>query len=373
MLGVHAGVTRRFAKSVHNYIVASRIAQGQADLSESTREEREDIIVRWRNLNFELKNFYALKRKEQTAGKAPEVSNPAETSESGFSRPTTSWLRARQMSAEDRKKLKAQKEAWKKRIVQTAIGNTQSSSSLTASPEDAEFEQAIQASVRETSRGNAQEDAIVEQAIRESVLAIREKGGLPEAIAGPHGKDLASIFDDDEYKITDEEYQALIEQAIQQSMSNNFPGIRLPHDDGIMELDSSDRGLPNIGASAAGVAGSDEDDIYEDDLKRALLESESASHQQNPPATDLDSDLQRAIEESRAEMERAKNERTEEEIVLEYVRKQSLAEEEFRRQAAKAKGNEIAEDEDEELKRAMEESLRMSRKDDSGPSGSRDI
>ncbi|KAI9171844.1 glucosyl/glucuronosyl transferase [Paramyrothecium foliicola] len=376
MQGVHAGVTKIFAKSVQNYVIASRIAQGRADLTNATNEERADILLRWQNSKYDLKNFYQLKRKEKAAEKAPESSRPVEETETGFSRPTASWFQARQMSADERKKLKEQKAAWKKRIVETSIPHAGSSTSLPSDStfNDAEFEQAIQASVRETSRGNAEEDAMVENAIRESVLAVREQGGLPEPIPETHGEKDVSIFNDEEYKITDEEYQTLIEQAIQQSLNNNLPHLRLPQEDGVMELDAPYGNRPTTDDAAHNLVADDNDEIYEDDLRRVIEESRSAPTQTQPTATD-DGEFQRAIEASRADMEREKNERTEEDIVLEYVKKQSLAEEEFRRQASKGKeaGDQSADEEvDDDLRRALEESLKMSHGDNAGPSGSKD-
>ena len=81
-----------------------------------------------------------------------------------------------------------------------------------------------------------------------------------------------------------------------------------------------------------------------------------------------DADLQRVLEESRREYENAEErERREMDIVIEYAKKQSLAEESFKQQsktsAASGSGSgshavELDED-DEELRRATEESLKF--------------
>ena len=60
------------------------------------------------------------------------------------------------------------------------------------------------------------------------------------------------------------------------------------------------------------------------------------------------------------ELARAKANRTEEDIVMEYVKKQSLAEAQFRPKG-KGKDSDHADD-DEDLKRAIEESMRASGK-----------
>ncbi|KAK5277163.1 hypothetical protein LTR16_010153, partial [Cryomyces antarcticus] len=79
--------------------------------------------------------------------------------------------------------------------------------------------------------------------------------------------------------------------------------------------------------------------------------------------TDDDEDLRKALEESEASHTVLTKQRTEEEIVLEYIKKQSVAEEEHR-QAMLTKGKVKALDtgddhgeSDEELKKAFEMSM----------------
>ncbi|GJN79361.1 hypothetical protein PLIIFM63780_002874 [Purpureocillium lilacinum] len=377
MQGVHAELNKQFARSVHNYIITSRVVQGRQDLDKATPEERADIVRRWNNSKFDLKNFYILKRKERVAEKAPAESESETASVvSPFSRPKTSWLHTRHMSAEDRKKLQAQKGLLKRGYVDAPVPQPSSSSSSTRQSlsDDAEYEQAIRASVQETSHGNAEEDAMIEAAIRESVRVMRQRGGLPETVPELPEKDIGrnpTIFDDEEYQITDEEYQSLIERAIQQSLVNHMSSYTaLPQEEGIVELDAvTTNRSAGSGQGAAPYQPTEEEDA---ELLRAIEESK---RQQTPTQPEDDEELKRAIEASKEHLEHEASQRTEEEIVLEYVKKQSLAEEEYRRQIGKGKGkaeeNPQGDDEDEELKRALEESLRMHRGDESGPSGSR--
>ncbi|POR35790.1 Sterol 3-beta-glucosyltransferase UGT80B1 [Tolypocladium paradoxum] len=374
MQGVHAEVNKYFTRSVHNYIVTSRVVQGQQDFKKATPEERADIIGRWNNSKFDLKNFYLMKRKEKVAEKAPAGPEPDNAAESPFSRPKTSWIYTRHLSSEERKKLQIQKDRLKRGYVDTPVPppSSSSSSARQSLSEDAEYEQAIQASVQETSRGNAEEDATIEAAIRESVKAMRQRGGLPETVPELPEKN-ASIFEDEEYQITDEEYQALVEQAIQQSLAN-MGYASAPQEDGIMEpyAVETNRSAHGGGQAPAAYPPHDEEDA---ELRRAIEESRRAPAL--PPRQDDDGEeqLQRAIAASKAELERQMSQRTEEDIVLEYVKKQSRAEEEYRRQIGKGKGkasDEAHEDEDDEdLKRALEESLRIAKSDESGPSGSK--
>ncbi|KAL7620787.1 hypothetical protein AAE478_009785 [Parahypoxylon ruwenzoriense] len=423
MAGVHAEIRSLFAQSAHKYIVASRISQGQGDFVNSSIEEREDIEVRWLSEKDHLKGFYALKQKEK--GKSREVSPaPPErgtaTSERASSDelPRTGWLHTRHMPYDERKKLQEQKKVWKKsRAEAAATGGKFVNEEIPAAPstdslireQDEEFEQAIQAAVRETSRGNATEDARIEQAIRSSVKVLRRRSTTLDSFASTSsktstGQDYRYLPDikypllednsqppplpprqpDDLMDITDEEYQALIEQAVQLSIAEQQQqrGI-VRHDLESPEDEDFKRALER---SQTERSAEDQDD---DDYKKALRASEverkhditvadedeelrKAIEASQAHTVDDDEELRRAIEESerahRDELARASSLKTEEDIVMEYVKKQSLAEEEYRR----AKGNQGADndnDEDEELRRALEESMQTGRGGGGGPSG----
>lgn len=249
-----------------------------------------------------------------------------------------------------------------------------------SSPQDVEFERAIEASVKETSRGNAEEDAAVEAAIRQSVMAVRQQGALPEPVrtgAETDKKDPA-IFDDAEYQITDEEYQSLIEQAIQHSLAGQSQDMPLTHESGFGELDGSKSShptgtkekAPDVTSGALGrqEEGGDDDENF----RRAIEESKNLSARGSAMPLGDDDEYQRAIAASKEE---GKSQRTEEDIVMEYVMKQSMAEAELQKQQGRG-GNGKApatntnnyDDDDDDMKRALEESLKMSRGDDSGPS-----
>ncbi|KAF4964459.1 hypothetical protein FZEAL_10870 [Fusarium zealandicum] len=188
--------------------------------------------------------------------------------------------------------------------------------------------------------------------MRESIKAVRSK--VESEPAPPLPLKDASVFKDDELQITDEEYQALIEQAIQQSMAGDAP---FSQESVIAELDSMDTGgrLPP------------HNEQNDAELKHAIEASKNA-----PPLPPRDDDeLDRAIAASKEALEKETSQRTEEDVVMEYIKKQSLAEEEYRQKMAKGKdkSSEENDNEDEELRRAMEESLKMSGGDRSGPSG----
>jgi hypothetical protein len=327
MQGIHAELNKLFSKSVNNYIISSRVRQGELDVKSATPEERQDILKRWDNIKFDDEG----------------------SSNKGFSKPRTSWLQTRHLPPQQRKKMQEEKKSWKR-----------GSPGSLATDEDAELEQAIQASVRETSRGNRDEDAMIEAAIRESVNAMRDRDALPETGAEESSDEKKrmdpTIFDDKQFQITDEEYQKLVENAIQQSLSEH--GVGSQHEAG------------SAGASAAMEARDKPHDQQGGDSHHADVKK---PQQQPPPlpgrnissqhAEGDDEELQRAIAASRDDMQRTSAQRTEEDIVMNYVMKQSKAEEGYRQQASQGQGTNMSgreEDDDAELKKAMEESLKLS-------------
>ncbi|KAK3939702.1 glycosyltransferase family 28 domain-containing protein [Diplogelasinospora grovesii] len=376
MQGVHAEVRNIFSRSSQNYIITARVLQGKEDLQSSTVEEQRDILIRWQARRDELRRFYLLKQK---GDKSPAASSGTPQVElEGDAPPRTGWLHTRNMSMEDRKKLHAQRDAWKKRQVDLKVAGRTNSGGLGKGGgafENEEFERAIQASVQQTSRGDKDEDARVEAAIRASVKEMRKIAEHSRDFKAPIPDDNTPTTwttgqmpgDDHWTDITDEEYQALIEQAVQQSLSQQQAGVRSHVDDtdtddeelrraieestqyqqqsGVGGGGGGGGGLGGLGVIGGGSGGGDDDE----EMRKALEESERAH---------------------RMEMERQK---TEEEIVLEYVKKQSLAEAEFRRKGKAVARDDDAEedDDDEDLRRALEESLRVHGGGGGGGGGSR--
>lgn len=347
MQGVHAEVNKLFSRSVQNYIITSRIHQGQLDIRKASPGEQTDISKRWDNMKFDLRHFYQFKRASKGKNAATPASNTQQSgpAEMGFSKPKTSWLRSLKMAADQKRKLAAERRAWKDGYVEANLPAT-ARDHTTPAAENAELEQAIQASVRETSQGNAEDDAAVEAAIRQSIRAMEDQG---TTVPGTEPTD-HSIFDDDEYKITDEEYQQLIQQAVQQSLTGEqyaatsteyLPDVKKP----VMESGHS--------ATKA------DDDLYSS-MDGATSQIQGDEH---------DADLERAIAASKEDMAKEQHQKTEEDIVLEYIKKQSLAEEEYRKQIA---ANATGQDDDDDLREALEQSLRLSgNAPGSGPSGSK--
>ncbi|KAJ2894553.1 glycosyltransferase family 28 domain-containing protein [Zalerion maritima] len=497
MAGVHAEIRSKTAKSMHNYIVASRLRQGEDDYQAANPTERADIVRRWQATSHkeEIQPFYRLKGREiATQSKERKERKDKQVAESSRS-PTRGSKLLQKGMAHLGSTLDQQKAQWlqKRGMSPNALGgansilglmggsaqglapstststtatSTESSSfsptstaatAATTSPktsEDEEFERAIQASVRETSSGNPDEDAMIEQAIRASVAEARKGRAEPNSSTptmGP-GYDLSAspqvggfapstgeetsttapsfkqpqqaelegssippryelegssvppryeldssssqflktgvnpndTLTAEDMQITDEEYQKLIGEAIQKSMVEQreqyvmSSGVRRHSQSDSDEDEELRRILEESAAEQAAQGGqckgkqAEVPDEEDDELQRAIEESKIQGS--SGPAgggggmsqEEDEEQLRRVIEESKADAADMR----EDEIVMEYVKRQSMAEEAYRQRVAKGKMPEGAtrEDEDEELQRAMAESLRMSQPEGDGTS-----
>ncbi|KAF1737396.1 Vacuolar protein sorting-associated protein 13A [Beauveria bassiana] len=398
MQGVHAEFGKHMSRSVYNYIISSRIKQGEMDFLHSSDGECEDILRRWNTVKFDLSSFYDLKRRRgATEGPFPpppplptdDSSDTVSIMDKGFSKPRTGWFQTRHLSSVQRKRMQEEKQTWKRGYVESLVPGAPLSTATSADKinwvqEIDEVERAIQASVRETSKGVVEDDAEIEAAIRESLRVMRESGALPATgwiDEKNRRNDDSSIFEDEEFKITDEEYQDLIQSAMRQSLVEEYgySAEELGLESSLPSFTGTSLSQPVLTEEPApmdDLYGADEASSYQRELPGHEPASDSQQHAVELPARDIEEEeeyqLQLAIAESKQEMERKETERNEEDIVLEYIKKQSLAEEEFRK---RSKGKGVStdaenEEEDEELRRAMEESLKMSHSGGGQGSGS---
>ncbi|KAF2853476.1 glycosyltransferase family 1 protein [Plenodomus tracheiphilus IPT5] len=397
MKGLYQEMIKSKGKSVQNYIIAARIAQGYDEASSVTQKERDDIVGKWKYVKVSIKkkrtpgaeqmdSLHSLveeKRKRKTdrwervnsAFKKPESrpSFPPEMSPAGsYHEPThphndtepeirstiPSW---RQQEAERARALRRQN-------TNSTAQTTQSAVSLEAQliaeeeAEQRELEKAIAASVAEASRGNPEEDQLIASAIRASIAELErapvgtsesdDEAALKRAVAASiadsgkkditaeeqaaleetlrkslletsvkrqHGSD--SEWDDDEDTEEDEEYQRIIAESkelahLHSTHPSDYPGTveKAGRETGVMDA---------MGA----VIGANQD-----------TRSAGGHGQQSEVAHEEDEEMKRVLEESeKAEKERIEaldKQRTEEDIVMEYVRKQSLLEEQHRQRVA---------------------------------------
>jgi hypothetical protein len=331
-MGIHKEVRKMFGSSILNYLISARTAQGYEHWKSSTEEERLDIISRWHEHKSELQST-----RQKVLEEGPEGQGTGHLSPRGF-------LQTRHLSFEERKKLHEERQLKRKADKNKVYGERGSrcpfchknsphkhqeeiSADLTptsSAPIDhADFEEAIRASVAATSRGNPEEDLMIERAIRASIRELQRSDGPEPALS--------------EQEALDRAIQASVAEAAGVRGRSSAEGDASPHDAEYHALLEKS---------------------IQDSL--SLQTSRAAERPQADIDTDDDEDVKRAIEASKAaHTEQASKAKTEEEIVLEYVKKQSLMEEEHRKaHLERQKTAPDATADDGELKRALEESLK---------------
>ena len=206
-----------------------------------------------------------------------------------------------------------------------------------------ELEECIRASVAATSRGNPEEDQMIERAIRASVKELQAASAQGDDEAAIQRAIRASMAEAQRGRVASEsidehndQHDQSLEKALQHSLQEHHPLTqeRSPLNN---EQDFDDSAIDT-----------DDDEHIQNAIERSKTDISKSSPK--------DAELDRAIELSKKahedHSENSNKSKTEEEIVLGYVKKQSALEEEHRQKMAKAQ-----DPDDEELKRAMQASL----------------
>ncbi|KAH7408766.1 putative glucosyl/glucuronosyl transferase [Phaeosphaeria sp. MPI-PUGE-AT-0046c] len=317
--GVHKQVQSLFGNNVENYIITSRVAQGYEDWLQSSNAEREDVIIRWKLIQKHLKKKSNPDEMLQDILDNQQKSN-VETAGAREDASTTQGHTPHTSS-------------------NSLSSGTQDFSSLTLDPQPAEnpapvsrnplpVEPASEINVPRADanlQGGIEDDSKRENAIQESATQPRgqddftigetDDESLRQAIA-------SSEVEDQRHATEAAEFEAQIKRVMAESIAEhtqmNSSSVSNREMHGVPSSTSS----PMMGSSA-----------------------------QQPPAYDpahLAGTTQSEFE-AQQQGEKTTQERTEEQIVMEYVMKQSLLE-------AHHKGKGRATDE-EDLQKALDLSL----------------
>ena len=294
--GIYKEIQKHLGSSVQNYIVAARTAQGYDEWHRSSREERIDVVQKWHTIQLELTN---------------EKQNIRHGSLHGPS----NYIKTHHLNHKERQRIAAEKKRSKpsrKDSKQLSNESTSPQITHTTSSESGEFEGAIQASVAATSQGNPDEDRLIEQAIRASIRELQKAGrdgddadALQRAIqasvaeAARARAEFRSVSDVEDTV----DHDNILANALHRSLTEekHHP---LDYDDSGVDTEDDENVKAAIHQSTAPVTGNDPDKELE--VKQAMKVSQE-THEKH-------------IEQ----LERAK---TEEEIVIDYVKRQSLLEE----------------------------------------------
>lgn len=335
--GIYKELQKHLGSSVQNYIIAARTAQGYEALGLSTREERLDIVSRWHASQSEL-----AKGKRQACH-----TSSFPLSHDNLKSPHRNYDETRkEAGGKESPNRNDEKHLTKGARSQNAILGTPTLVS-TPSSESFEFEEAIQDSVIATSLGNAEEDRLIERAIRASVVELQlasKEGNSEDAVqrairasveeAGRvRSEDGAMCEPAFNARDRDRHLEASLQRSMQEPYVNN-------HEQRQVDTESNDSGI-----------GTDDDE----NIKTATRNSRFSTIEK--PVATSEEDLQRAIQESKKlyeEHEQGRSKaRTEEDIVLEYVKKQSVVEEQYRKSVVSSNNlnTNLKPSEDDELRR----------------------
>jgi UDP:flavonoid glycosyltransferase YjiC (YdhE family) len=309
--GVQKEVQKLFGKNVQNYIVASRVAQGYEEWLQSSDAEKQDVIVRWKLIQKYLKKKGSPDEMVQNVLEA-QRKNIIEHTEARQNRGHTA--NSAQSASTDAPTLDSE----------SAILTMGGSQSPEESLKEADINETIRLSVQETSRRDIEEDTNMERAIQENVPQLQrqqqeaadhqvEQENLRQAIAASETEAQRNASEALEFKKQLERVmaQSVLEQRQSGSDREWESGIGLYNEDD----DESERAIRKSEemaekevAVAEGSPSVQRPCSYDPGHLAGTRQSEFEAQQQGHPG------------------EKTTQERTEEEIVMEYIKKQSLLE-----------------------------------------------
>ena len=318
--GIYKELQKHLGSSVQNYIVAARTAQGYDEWHTASQEERLDVIGRWQSIQIEIEKEKQLARHGNFHGRHCYLK-------------TTIEARRNTLSEKRKKSRHAKGNANENTITELhpshPFANRSQKSQLNRDGTD--FEEAIRVSVAATSRGNPEEDQMIERAIRASVEELH----------------LASE-EVDRNEVIQRAIQASVSEATNarnedqseyQSSKINKRGDHEKELATALQRSMEETQKPDIRGTLADVISEDSGvDTDDDENFKAAIERSKFTPTGQPIGVKDEDDFQTAIELSRKAHEEHEQglckSKTEEEIVLEYVKKQSLAEEYLKRSIA---------------------------------------
>ena len=306
--GIYKEIQKHLGSSVQNYIVAARTAQGYDEWHKSSHEERLDVVRRWHALQVEL----AEEKQQARHGSFHGPQNCKITHHLNH--------KERQRIAEEKKLPKMSRKSSR----QSKSSAAKPTVARTATPENGDFEEAIQASIAATSKGNPDEDRMIEQAIRASVLELQtaskdgdDADALQRAIqasvaeaarARKHKDDANQVSQPDDITDHDRELAEALHRSLTQEERHPLAGA-----------DFDDSGV----------------DTDDDENMKAAIQQSRASIEDNASDKGLQQAMKTSQEVHKHHTVKLNKTKTEEEIVLDYVKRQSLLEAQFQKDAAK--------------------------------------
>ena len=352
MKGIHKELQKSFGSNVQNHIVGSRAAQGYEEWLQSSDAEKEDVVARWKLIRKYVKKKLNPDEMLQVVLEAQKKQNLEDRGA------RHDWERAAS-SVE----YASSADAYIQDPASTmlAMDGTQSPllPATTARKEFLgadEISEITRLSIQETSCGDGEENVDPMRAIQETGSQLQRQR---QEVAGHHYQayedNLRQAMTASEAEAQRPAGEALeYEEQLKRVMAQGLGTRRHENSDSGRK---SDTGLD-----------AEEDEEFErarrkskDTVEKADVVASGSPAVQRPPSYDpghLAGTMQSVFEaQQQAELgEKTRHEKTEEEIVMEYVKKQSLLE---RHHQNKGKGRAIAteDEDDEDLQKALKLSM----------------
>ena len=338
--GIYHELQKEKGANVQNYIIAARMAQGYDDLQYCTPSERADIISRWRCVKVNVKRkknpgeeqleaLHTLLKehrerrqakwaKIKTSGsllkrKTTPMYPPALSDNSSYSDLVVSQEELTRSTSGEHLRSPQPPPGLQELVHARTYPQPHAVAHELEAQRDRELEEAIRLSVPHTAEGNPDEDELIDRAIRASIAELErpptadedEEAALHRAMQASMAEASASGATKDEQRVLEEVLRkSLLETRRQHSTDSEWEGSSVNTEDD-EEVQRVIEASKSHEASAGAQRSAEEEEV----LRKALEESHLE-------------------ERRRAEEEQKK--RTEEAIVMEYVKRQSLAEEEHR-------------------------------------------
>lgn len=308
MSGIYQEIQKRFGESVENYIMASRCAQGLIDLSACTTEEKENILTKWSIFEAEVeakKNARRNRYKLDGDGKRIKTRTMSEKSKDA----------GKTQEEQEAESLKAAERANRRESLRQLFRGRASSSppprkTTSESVLPDEYEHAIRHSVLATSQGDDTEDEMIERALRASMTELENAKVAGEEEDRAYDLAVQASVREAERVIEEKKREHNERSAVGKDEKSNYyihqPQAQPPP----YSVDETDQNKPR---------------------RPPTLPPRSPV----PIPTDHEIELQNAINESQRSyddnLRREQREKEEMDIIMEYVKRQSLAEAEQQR------------------------------------------
>lgn len=350
MKGVHKEVQKLFGGGVQDYIAASRVAQGYEEWLKSSDAEKQDVIARWKLVQKDMKK----------KGKPDEmVRDVLEVQREGNMEDREACQKYERTVGSAQSVCGTNSPNQDPEDAMFALGSSRTSlrSADTAPeewPEAARINAAVRPPAREMSRGHTKEDADVERAIQEDASELER-----------HRQEVA---DHQAYQDNLRRAMAASEAEAQRHVSEASEYERQPK----RFMAQSLRGQKQRGSDDERSSGTGLDDEEDEECERARLKSEGAAVRttavargsagiQRCPSFDqghLAGTTQNEFEAQQQGQQGEKTtlEKTEEEIVIEYVKKQSLLEV-YHRNKGKDHATATEDEDDRDLQKTLKSSM----------------